>query len=212
MRCGAQPAFRSIWIWRDRCFVQTSGLAFPWVSMPARSIAPIGRVKSLLHGWRRRTAPRHQHDHRRHHAHGEPERAVAERDGHARQRGGAGHRQKDPAQAATTFRRFGDLSMRATLFVVASCDPSVRSLSSATAAPDRETDVNRVRRARHGTKVGPVGAHPQGLQEGALLERRLAQFWMTGSTIHDRPRRTSIVLEVERQQSRRGETQHRRTN
>lgn len=62
---------------------------------------------------------------------------------------------------------------------------------------DPETVVNRVRRAGHGAKVGPVGAHPQGLQEGALLERRLAQFWMTGSTIHDRPRRTAIVLEVD---------------
>lgn len=34
---------------------------------------------------------------------------------------------------------------------------------------------------RHGTKVGPVGAHPSVLTEGALLERWRAQFWTTTS-------------------------------
>ena len=43
----------------------------------------------------------------------------------------------------------------------------------------------RVRRARLGTNVGPVGAHPGDRGEDALLERWLAQFWMTRSTIHE---------------------------
>ncbi len=45
---------------------------------------------------------------------------------------------------------------------------------------------SRRARTRHGTRVGPVGAHPvSGDWEGALLERWRAQFLSTGSTIHD---------------------------
>src|SRR6185295_5338145 len=71
---------------------------------------------------------------------------------------------RTPIQAPTRFPRLSELSMRSTFFVVANCDPALRLSKSATARLNRET-VNRERCARHGTKVGPVGAHPSVVAE-----------------------------------------------